>query len=101
MKKKLKLTRKQVLHIAKLANLKLTKKEVEKFRGQLADILGYIRVLNELDTKKVKPTSQVTGLKNVFRKDRAEKEQGLSQKEALSGTESQHKGYFRTESIFS
>jgi aspartyl-tRNA(Asn)/glutamyl-tRNA(Gln) amidotransferase subunit C len=97
-KKKTKLSRDQVLHIAKLANLKLSETEVKKFQKQLSDVLGYIDILNELDTSKVKPTAQVTGLENVLREDKVRK--SLSQKEARSGTKNQHKDYFKIKSIF-
>lgn len=96
--KKAKLTKGQVLHVAELANLKLTEAEVKKFQKQLSDILDYIKILNQLDTNKVEPTSQVTGLENVFREDKVEK--CLSQKQALSGTKSKYKGYFKVEAIF-
>ena len=96
--KKVKLTKGQVLHIAKLAKLHLTEKEVRKFQHELSDILEYIEILNELDTKGVKPTSQVTGLENVFREDGVEK--SLTQKEALSGAKNKKEGYFRVRAIF-
>ncbi|MBU0619391.1 Asp-tRNA(Asn)/Glu-tRNA(Gln) amidotransferase subunit GatC [Patescibacteria group bacterium] len=98
MAEKTQLTKKQVLHIAKLANLQLTSQEVVKFQKQLADVLDYMEVLNELDTAKVKPTSQVTGLENVFRQDKVEK--SLSQKEALSGAKAKQEAYFKTKAIF-
>ena len=97
-KKKTKLTKDQVLHIAKLADLKLSDKEVKKVQKQLSDILGYMEVLNELNTDKVKPTSQVTGLENVVRKDEVGK--SLRQKEALVGTKNKHQGYFKVKAIF-
>lgn len=97
-KKRSKLTKKQVLHIAKLAGLQLSKKEVVKFQKQLGDILDYIDILNKLDTQGVEPTSQVTGLENVFREDKVER--CLTQKEALSGTKLTHKGYFKIKLIF-
>lgn len=59
----------EVKKIAQLANLTLTEKEVGKFSNQLSDVLTYIDKLNELDTKNVEPTAQVTGLENVFRED--------------------------------
>ncbi len=95
---KSKLTKNQVRHIAKLANLSLTEKEVAKFQKQLSEILDYVEVLNELNTKKVEPTSQVTGLENVFREDKTSP--SLSQKGALSGTKSKLKGYFKVKAIF-
>lgn len=98
MVRKGKLTKNQVLHIAKLANLKLTEKEIVKFQKQLSETLSYVKILDELDVLGVEPTSQVTGLKNVFRQD--EVIDCLSQDEALSGTKSKHNGYFKIKSIF-
>jgi aspartyl-tRNA(Asn)/glutamyl-tRNA(Gln) amidotransferase subunit C len=95
---KSKLTKDQVKHIAQLANLSLTEKEIAKFQKQLSDILGYIDQLNELETSKIEPTSQVTGLENVFREDKVKP--GLSQKEALSSTKSKKDGYFKVKAIF-
>jgi aspartyl-tRNA(Asn)/glutamyl-tRNA(Gln) amidotransferase subunit C len=96
-----KLNIKQVLHIAKLANLKLTSKEVEKFRKELSEILNYIDILNAVDTKDVQPTSRVTELGNVFRKDKVDKKRYLSQKEALSGTKHAERGFFKTKLVMS
>jgi aspartyl-tRNA(Asn)/glutamyl-tRNA(Gln) amidotransferase subunit C len=70
----------QVAHIAKLARLGLKDGEEDKFAHQLSDILGYMEMLNEVDTANVEPTSQVTGLTNVLRED---KEERFCQKEEL------------------
>lgn len=67
----MKLTKEQVEHIANLAKLKLTPEEVERFASQMTDILSYVEILGELDTKGVPETSQVTGLLNVSREDEA------------------------------
>lgn len=67
------LTREQVLHIAKLARLKLSEDEVEKYASQLTKILEYIAVLNEVDTTNVESTAQVTGLSNITDEDVIEK----------------------------
>ncbi len=92
-----KLSQDQVLHIAKLANLKLSKSEVEKFQEQLGEIIAYVDSLNKVDTKNTSPTFQVTGLKNVFRQDKTEK--GLTQEEALFNAKKTHKGYFMVKGI--
>lgn len=63
------LTKDQVLHIAKLARLQLTSEEVDKMTRELSSILDYVKVLDEIDTSAVEPTSQVTGLTNAFRED--------------------------------
>ena len=67
------LSEKDVKHIAKLARLKLSDKEIIKFSKQLSDILQYIEQLNELNTSGTEETSQVTGLKNVTQSDEIEK----------------------------
>ena len=59
-----------VKHVAKLANLQLKPGEEDKFKKQFADTLKTVDVINELDTSQVEPTSQVTGLTNVTRKDK-------------------------------
>ena len=63
------LTKDQVRHIAKLARLRLSDDEVEKFSKELTSILGYIDMLKEVDTSTVQPTTNVTGLTNCFRED--------------------------------
>ena len=63
------LEKKDIEHIAKLARLKLSEEELEKYRAQLSDVFGYIDQLQEVDTTNVEPTAQVTGLENGFRED--------------------------------
>ncbi len=67
----MKLTKEQVQKIAQLARLKLTDEEMERYAGQLTNILDYVDILKELDTTGVSETSQVTGLTNVTRTDEA------------------------------
>lgn len=64
-----KLSRDDVLKLAALSRLKLTDEEVERFGEELSEILGYVEVLDKADTAGLEPTYQVTGLKNVSRKD--------------------------------
>jgi len=97
-KKRVTLTTEDVLHVAKLANLDLKKEEIKKFQKQLSSILDYVSQLQEVNTSKVEPTSQVTGLENVFRED--EIKQSLSKKETLSNTKSKYNNYFKVKSIF-
>jgi len=94
-----KLTRDDVLHVAKLAKLTLTEAEIEKFRKQLSEIISYISQLSEVDTRAVEPTSQTTGLTNVYRPDEVKSEKSLGQEEALSGTDQTHNGYFKVKAI--
>ena len=61
--------REQVLHVAKLARLKLTDDEVEKMTGELSQILEHVERMEALDLDGVEPTSHVVALENVLRKD--------------------------------
>jgi aspartyl-tRNA(Asn)/glutamyl-tRNA(Gln) amidotransferase subunit C len=65
----MKLSRKEVEHIALLARLGLSEEDIEKFRHQLSDILENFEILKQLDTTDVMPTAQSIALQNVFRPD--------------------------------
>jgi len=86
-----------VLHVAKLANLTLKPEEKERFEKQLSETLEYVNKLNSVDTENIVPTSQVTGLENVTRKDEAKP--SLSQEQALSNSKSTHNGLFKVKAI--
>lgn len=60
-----------VEHVAKLARLKLSDEEKETFRRQLSDVLEHARVISEVDTVGIEPTSHTLPLVNVFREDEA------------------------------
>lgn len=79
------LTGDQVRHIAKLARLNVSDAEVEKFTTELTSILKYIEILNEVDTKNVEATAQVTGQTSVLRSDVVYTEQ-LASSDALLAT---------------
>jgi aspartyl-tRNA(Asn)/glutamyl-tRNA(Gln) amidotransferase subunit C len=96
-----KLTKSDVLHVAKLAKLDLTDGEIEKFTLQLSKIVDYISELSQVDTKNTEPTSQTMGLTDIFRGDEVKPDEFLSQDEALSGTDATHNGYFKVKAILS
>lgn len=56
----MKVTEKDVNYVADLANLELTAEERTKMVRDLNSILGYIDLLNELDTANVPPMAQVS-----------------------------------------
>ena len=58
-----------MLHVARLARLRLTDDEVERMAGELSKILEYVETMNELDLEGVEPTSHVVDLTNVLRED--------------------------------
>ena len=63
------ITQSDVQHLAQLSNLQLTSDEVASFQTDLQNIIGYVQLLDELDTSGIEPTYQVTDLKNVWRAD--------------------------------
>lgn len=61
--------RDQVLHVAKLARLRLTDEEVERMSSELSGILEHVERISALELDDVEPTSHVTRLENVLRPD--------------------------------
>jgi aspartyl-tRNA(Asn)/glutamyl-tRNA(Gln) amidotransferase subunit C len=61
--------REQVLHVARLARLKLTDEEVARMSSELSTILDHIEKISELDLENVEPTSHVVEVENVLRAD--------------------------------
>ena len=96
-KTKVRLSLEKVKHVAKLAGLGLAKDEEIRFQKQLSDILNFVDKLAEVDTRDVIPTSQVTGLENVFRDDIVTP--SLSQNEVLANAPDKYKGYFKVKQV--
>ena len=61
--------REQVLHVARLARLRLSDEEVEKMAAELSNILEHIERIGELDLDGVPPTSHVVDVANALRAD--------------------------------
>ncbi len=93
------ISRKQVQHIASLAKIKLSEKDIKKYRDQLGSIIRYFDKLNEVDTEGIEPTSQVTDLVNKLRRD--EVKDFLLPRNALANAPDEKDGYFRTRSPMS
>jgi len=61
--------RDQVLHVARLARLRLSDEEVETMATELSSILGHIERISELDLEGVLPTTHVVDVGNALRED--------------------------------
>ena len=61
--------REQVLHVARLARLRLSDEEVDKMAHELSGILDHIERISELDLEGVKPTTHVVEVGNALRPD--------------------------------
>ena len=70
-------SKQEVKHIAKLARLGLSEKEIEKAEKDLSQIFDYFNLLNQVDTSKIEIVFHPTNLKNVLREDRAKQEENV------------------------
>jgi aspartyl-tRNA(Asn)/glutamyl-tRNA(Gln) amidotransferase subunit C len=75
---KKKLSKKEILHLAKLANLTLSEKEVTKLSKQLTTTLDYIKNLSELKTGHTPPTHHTVNSTNIFFEDGTTNKRRLS-----------------------
>ena len=66
------ITRDEVLHVAKLARLRITDEQATHFAGQLAAVLAHVNRLQEVDTDGVLPMTRPLEATNVLRDDEAE-----------------------------
>ena len=91
------ITEEQVRYVAHLSRLALTDNEVERFSGQLGEILGYVEKLNELDTSDVDPLLHALDTKNVFREDSAG--ESLSRKDIMKNAPESSEGCYKVPRI--
>lgn len=76
------LGRDDVAHVARLARLALTDEELDRFTGQLAQVLAHAADVAALDLAGVAPTAHPFPLANVLRPD--EPRPGLDRDEVLA-----------------
>lgn len=93
----MKIGRKEVEYVAKLARLALNEEEIERFSHQLSAILEHIDQLNELNTEGVEPTSHVIALTNVFREDVVR--EGPWGQIRLAGAPEEESGHYRVPKV--
>ena len=81
--------RDEVLHVARLARLKLGEDEIEPLARELSAILDHVAHIGELDLEGVAPTSHVVDVTGALRPDEPReclpREVALSQAPAVSG----------------
>ncbi len=65
----MKITDEMVDYVAELSRLRVLPEEKAELREILGSIIGYMDVLNEVDTEGIEPMSHVFAVKNVFRED--------------------------------
>ena len=93
----MKISKEEVEHVAVLARLTFSPKEIERFVDQLNDILGYMDQLGKLETSAVEPTFHAVDQKNVFREDAARP--SLEAALTLTNGPDSDRGFFRVPKI--
>ena len=63
------ITKEEVLHVARLARLELSDDDVAKFQEQLSDILEAVSKVSELDLSDVPPTAHPLAITNAWAED--------------------------------
>ena len=83
--------------LATLARLRLSDSEKDRLGVQMATIIEYIDLLNQLDTSEVEPTSHAIPLQNVFRED--EKRKNFQESDTLDLAPAQKKRHYEVPQI--
>jgi aspartyl-tRNA(Asn)/glutamyl-tRNA(Gln) amidotransferase subunit C len=88
--------RDQVLHVARLARMRLTDEELDRMQRELSGVLSHVDRISELELDDVPPTSHVVHLENVLRDD--EIKPSLTAEQALANAPDPDEGAFRVPS---
>ena len=91
------ISKEDVKHVAKLAELDFSDSEVEKITPQLDKILGHVANISKVDTAAIPPTSHTLEIKNVYREDTVK--ESLSKEDALLNAPEEMDGGFKVPKI--
>jgi aspartyl-tRNA(Asn)/glutamyl-tRNA(Gln) amidotransferase subunit C len=93
----MRITQKEVEHVAALARLKLGHEEITTFTGQMDAILSYVDTLSQLNTDGIIPTSHAVPMENAFRPD--EITPSIGTENALANAPDRIDGFFRVPKV--
>jgi aspartyl-tRNA(Asn)/glutamyl-tRNA(Gln) amidotransferase subunit C len=93
----MKLSREEVLHIARLARVALTEDEISRLSEQLSNLLENFQILQKVDTTDVPPTAQSVDLQSVMREDMVET--SLPQEEVLANAPHREADCFKVRAV--
>lgn len=63
------ISKEEILHIAKLASLKIKDEEIEEYRKNLQDILNFAKTIDKINTDNLEETNGATANVNFLRED--------------------------------
>ena len=87
------ISKEEIIHIAKLASLNLSEEEIEKYTGDMQEILEFANMINNVNTEGMNETVVANEKNNVFRKDEVVKFE--NRELLLQKATSQDEGMFR------
>ncbi len=94
------ITKEEVTHIAKLARLELTEKEIEKMQKDLSSILDYFNVLKRAPLIHADSKADKRGIiKNVLRKDEVIEKNSSLANNLINASPDKKDGYIKVKSI--
>ncbi|MFU8803605.1 MAG: Asp-tRNA(Asn)/Glu-tRNA(Gln) amidotransferase subunit GatC [Bradymonadaceae bacterium] len=91
------ISREQVLHIARLARIRLDEDKIDAHRNDLNSILQYVDKLAEVDTDGVEPTTHAVPLGTSLREDVVEER--LSHEDIVANAPAVEGGHFRVPKV--
>ena len=75
----MKISKEELLHIAKLSDLEIKENEIDEYLKNLEDILNYTETIDKIDVRKLDETIGATEEFNVFRKDEVKQFDNIDQ----------------------
>lgn len=93
----MRITQKEVEHVATLARLQLDQEEIATFTGQMDAILSYVDKLAGLNTDGIIPTSHAVPMENAFRPD--EVHPSIGTENALANAPERVEGFFKVPKV--
>lgn len=87
-------SKEEIIHIAKLADLNIKEEEVDTYIINLQDILNFANIVNNAPIEGVKETILAQDTYNVFRKDEI-KQSPATKEELLQNAPEQQEGMFK------
>ena len=89
----MRLSPKEVKHIAKLARLELSEEEIDRYRSQLSDILEHFSRLQSVDTTGIMPTDRASEITARLRED--DPKQGINKEDLFKNALEVESDHFR------
>jgi len=91
------ISRDETKHIAGLARIGVSEKDIDKFSQDLSVILDWIKQLEEVNVEDVEPTAHISGVMNILREDNVK--EFLNRDEIIKLFPEEKDGYDKVKSV--